>query len=522
MDNKIVKTKNVTIHSHNNVKIILISSLIGALAGLVTVFYRILLTKASDLSQIIYAFIRENSAYIPFLFLFLTIAGFALGKLTKKYPLISGSGIPQIKARIMGYIEGSWLSTLIAKFFGGVLAIFCGLSMGMCGPSIQLSCNVAEGVSGKVSSDQSERRIFIASGAAAGLSAAFNAPLAGVMFALEEIFKYFSPMVLLSTMVAAVVADFTSKMFFGIEHIFKFEVSQSIPLEYYWIFLVLGTFIGLSGVIYNFFIVQSQRLYKKLDKIHPQIKPILPFILAGILGLTFPVVLGGGYEIVPELNMSTNLNLLILILVVKFIFTMFCFGSGHPGGIFFPLLILGATCGAIFAKVAIPILGLDEALFYNLVIISMGGYFAAIVRAPLTGIILLTEMTGSMTQLFPMIMTAAIAYIIAEEMKSKPVYEILLSSFLAGRGIDEKPVDKTKIMLETVVRLGSVLDGATVMEVHMPERCLIISIKRGGLDITPNGATLIQAGDTLTVLTSVSQELEVRDFMEHINVELEH
>lgn len=513
MKNEIKKRKAP---KQNNIRIILISSFIGIIAGLVSVLYRFALTEAEELSYAMYAFVSNNTKYMPLLFTGLGMTGYWIGQLSNKYWRISGSGIPQVKAQITGYIEGRWLSTLLAKFVGGSVAILSGLSLGREGPSIQLGACVGEGISNKTNSSASEKRIYIASGASAGLAAAFNAPLAGVMFALEEIFKYFSPMVLLSTMVAAITADFVSKLFFGISHVFDFTITESVPIKFYGLFILLGLFLGFMGVFYNVCLDKVQELYKKISFLTERQKSMIPFIMAGILGLTFPIVLCGGHSIILALDIQTSMMFLVTVFVVKFIFSMISFGSGAPGGIFFPLLVLGSTLGAIFAEIVIPICGMDEVLFYNFVIIAMAGYFTAIVRAPLTGIILLVEMTGSLSQLLPLIVTSAVAYIVAEEMENLPVYETLMEKLLRNRGIHEKHGDRTKILLELVVHYGCEIEGKNLREIPIPEKCLIVSIKRGEHDITPKGDTIVKAGDYLTVLTNIANEMSVRTQLEQL------
>lgn len=508
--------KYINPQTHKNTKVIAVSALIGVLAGFISVLYRLALSQAESLSFSIYGYVTAHQQYIPLLFVGLAVAGYGIGVLITKFPLSSGSGIPQVKARMAGYISGNWLPTLLAKFFGSCVAIVGGLSLGREGPSIQLGALVAEGVSDRLASDQTEKRVFIASGASAGLAAAFNAPLAGVMFALEEIFRYFSPMVLLSTMVAAIVADFISKLFFGITNVFDFQITQSIPIQHYWLFLVLGVILGLSGVFYNLSVVAAKKFYIRLKWLPKCCQVMLPLLLAGVLGLTFPVVLCGGHALIEELHISTSILFLLAALIIKFLFSMISFGSGAPGGIFFPLLVLGSTIGAIFAKIVIPVLGLDEVLFYNFVIIAMAGYFTAIVRAPLTGIVLLVEMTGTLSQLLPLIVTSAVAYIVAEELGNKPIYETLLEGMLDSRGIQHTPAENTKILVENIVQMGSVLEGCALKDVTLPEKSLVVSIKRGERDITPNGSTVILAEDYLLVLTTVGQEPQVRERMEHL------
>ena len=497
-----------------NVKIISISAAIGVLAGVGSVLYRYALTFAEEFSFDMYEAVGNNKQNIPILFIALAILGYGIGALTRKVPLISGSGIPQVKAQISGYIEGKWLYTILAKFLGGTAAILGGLSLGREGPSIQLGACVADFVADEMTDSTTEKRIYLASGASAGLAAAFNAPLAGVMFALEEIFKYFSPMVLLSTMVAAVFADFVSKMFFGIEHVFHFDVTQSIEFRHYWLFILLGIILGVSGVIYNVCLIKTQKLYKNMKYVPVKLRPVIPFIVAGILGLIFPVVLCGGHSLITELHIETSVLFLCVALIIKFLFSMVSFGAGAPGGIFFPLLVLGSTIGAVFAQIVIPVLGMDEVLFYNFIIISMAGYFAAIVRAPLTGIILMIEMTGSLTQLLPLIVTSAVAYIVAEEMDNKPIYESLLETLLIGQGVHKQTKKRLKILIESVVQYGAEIENTMLKDINMPKHCLIVSIRRGEHDITPNGKTMVKAGDYLIVLTSIKYELDVRPMLE--------
>ncbi len=219
------------------------------------------------------------------------------------------------------------------KIIGGALSIL-GVFLWQRGPAIQIGACVAEGVGNKFAASRTEKKVLIASGASAGLAAAFNAPLAGAMFAMEEVFKYFSPVILLSTLLSAVVADFTSKMIFGISPIFNFDVQGNIPLSGYWLLFILGAMLGVAGAFYNYILIQTQMLYKKMSWLSVKTRPIIPFICAGFLGLVFPSLLCSGHSIISGLDVSNGLRFLLVLLVVKFLFSMLSFGSGAPGGIF--------------------------------------------------------------------------------------------------------------------------------------------------------------------------------------------
>jgi len=515
-----MKKKYTILTSHDSRKLaILMQSLaVGLLAGIVVVLYRIVLTYAEQFAFWMYGFLREHMAFLPVAVIGLSIAGCIVHFLVSKNKMISGSGIPQLKGILTGYFKQNWLHTLCSKFAGGAVAIAAGLSLGREGPSIQLGACVAEGIGNKIGKSRMERKILMASGASAGLAAAFNAPLAGVIFALEEIFKYFSPLILLSTMSAAVVADFVSKNVFGIGPVFSFEIAGSVPLSSYGMLILLGTVLGFMGAFYNYSLLRTQKLYKDTKHISSRTKTIITFLFAGVVGIAFPVVLGGGHHVIGELNLAKGISFLILLFMVKFVFSMFSFASGAPGGIFFPLLVLGGTIGAIFAGVAINFFGYDDALFFNFVILAMAGYFTAIVRAPITGIVLIMEMTGSFTHLLSLSIVALTAYVVADLLKSPPIYEALLEKQLAEYDVQDTAEEHSKkIMVEMLIQHGAQLEDRLVKEINWPRKCLLVSIRRGEIEILPKGDTILKTGDYILVLTDINSEWRTREKLEKLN-----
>lgn len=252
--------------------------------------------------------------------------------------------------------------------------------------------------------------------------------------------------------------------------------------------------------------------YKNAKWLSVKTRPVIPFILAGVIGLTFPIALGSGHIITEELNLSTSLNFLILLLVIKFIFSMLSFGSGAPGGIFFPLLMLGAVIGGIFGYIAVNYIGYDASFFSSFIVLAMAGYFTAIVRAPITGILLLVEMTGSFTHLLPLTVVSITSYVVADLLKSAPIYEALLSNLIrdnkAGKGQQE---ENDKVIVEVIVHYGSLAEKKYLKDLDFPKSCLLIAIKRGVRDIIPRGDTMIMAGDYLEFLTNVVDESNIRE-----------
>lgn len=511
--------KVLTDNYFQNILIVFKSLLVGVVVGGTVVLYRITLNHAEKLSFQMYDFLRNNLMLFPIVIIILCFMGYFVGYLVSKDKMISGSGIPQLEGILKGYFRKRkpWIHTLCSKFLGGTIAIGGGLSLGREGPSIQLGACVAEGLGKKIGKGRLERRILMASGASAGLAAAFNAPMAGVVFALEEIFKYFSPVILLSMMSAAVAADFVSKEVFGMLPIFNFEIIESIPLNQYGLLILLGILLGGMGAFYNYILLKTKILYSKLKFLNEKTRIIIPFVLAGILGIVFPVVLGGGHRIIEELTLKNGILFLIMIFIIKLLFSMVSFGSGAPGGIFFPLIILGATIGSIYAGISIRYFGLDQNLYNNIIILAMAGYFTAIVRAPITGIVLIMEMTGSFTHMLPLTVVAVTAYVVADLLKSPPIYEALLENLILNENAEDIKESDKKIVVEIIVKHGSKFANRQVKNIKWPGKSLLVEVKQGDRHIIPKGDTKVKEGDYLTVLTDINSESRIKEILDEMN-----
>lgn len=490
---------------------------VGAFSGLAVVLYRYMIELAGQFSKKAYLLQHDNSRLIPLWFAALIFSGYLVGLLVKHEPMISGSGIPQVEGVLLRYFNMNWWKTLLGKFIGGVISIGAGLSLGREGPSIQIGAAIAKGYCQVFKKIKLEEKFLITSGASAGLAAAFNAPVAGVMFSLEEIHKNFSPAVLTSAMAASITADVISKNFFGLKPVFDFQSISAMPLTNYHYIIVLGIITGVLGTVFNYSLLKTQKLYSMQKRLPEHIRPILPFVMAGILGFVLPEVLGGGHELIALMvDFSFSVNLLLIVLAVKFIFTMVSYGSGAPGGIFLPMLVIGALIGNIYGNIVASLFNLNPEYVRNLIILAMAGYFTAIVRAPITGSILITEMTGSFSHLLSVAIVSIVAYTTADILGSKPIYESLLDRLL-NKGNDKfKGDSKTKVIIETAVCMGSMLEGRRIKELKWPSSCLLVAIKRGEKEIIPRGDTRIYAGDYLITLTNEDNAAEIREKLTEI------
>ena len=404
---------------------------VGLIGGFIVLLYRVALTFAGNWLIKILSHIKGNPFRCAVWFLILMALAWIVGRLVKWEPMISGSGIPQVEGEVSGRLSQNWKRVLPAKFAGGFLCMLGGLSLGREGPSIQLGAMAGQGISRALGRGKREEKFLMACGASAGLSAAFHAPLAGMMFAVEEIHKTFSIPILLPVMTASVTADYIASHILGLDPVFHFQITEYLPQNYYWLLILLGILVGVSGVFYNWGMLKAQELYRKIPFLKETGRLLIAFLTAGVLGLVMPSVLGSGSGLIVSLTKGEMvLGMVVLTLVVKFLFSAVSFGSGAPGGIFFPLLILGALLGAVFAMTGAEFFGLDPVYINNFVLLGMTGFFTAIVRAPLTGIILLFEMSGSISQMLSLSIVSVTAYIVATLMRSEPIYDSLLERIL--------------------------------------------------------------------------------------------
>lgn len=269
--------------------------IVGLVVGIIVGSFRFLIEKDFHLIQGLY---QDQAHLVRNLFiigLFYLIVCWLSAKLTRSEKDIKGSGIPQVEAELKGLMTLNWWGVLWKKYILGILAIASGLMLGREGPSIQLGAVGGKGISKWLKSSPVEERSLIASGAAAGLAAAFNAPIAGLLFVVEEVYHHFSRFFWVSTLAASLVANFVSLLIFGLTPVL--DMPDNIPLmtlDQYWIYLLMGIFLGLSGFLYEKAVLNVGRVYDWLGEkicLDRAYYPILAFILIIPVGIFLPQIL---------------------------------------------------------------------------------------------------------------------------------------------------------------------------------------------------------------------------------------
>jgi len=408
-------------------------ALVGVLSGAVAVAYRLTIGLLEGWREASLDSIASSAWSLAGWFAAAIAAGLATAALAKRLPLIKGSGIPQVKALLMEKLRFDWVRELPAKFAGGTLAIGAGMSLGREGPSIQLGALLGSAVDKTLGSVGDHGRYLVTAGAAAGISAAFNAPLAGVLFCIEELHRQFSPTMLTATLIASFCANAVMWIICGGTPVFDIHMIQTLPLQLYpAIVLPIGIAAGLFGSLFNLGLVGFQN---GLKRVFPNERTRLAsaFAVAAAVSLLWDPITGGGGGLVARASVHGDaIGTLLLLLAGKLAFTLFCYASGAPGGIFMPMLALGALVGAAI-QAALPALGVGGDFLANCVLLGMAAFFVAVVRAPVTGAVLITEMAGSFGHFPAFMLVSIVAAAVAGLLGTPPIYETLLEQTLAAQ-----------------------------------------------------------------------------------------
>ena len=489
--------------------------MVGIFAGLMVCLYRFLLYGSEHVLRDYLNIIHGNVFYIILFFIALAIMGLLVDFLTKWEVDSAGSGIPQVYAEVKGHMEANWAKVLFSKIVSGVLTALGGLSLGPEGPSVQIGGMAGKGVAKLFKGSKTDELRLILVGSAVGITAAFNAPLAGVLFVLEEINHGFDKTLVFIALVSAIVSDFISKVIFGQSTQLTFII-PNIPLGYYWLLVVLGVLIGLLGYVYNVGMVRSSDFVSSL-KIPSWLKFVGVFMVSGVVALTVPEISDGGHFMMSMLDVAMpSLGVLVMLLVLKYLFSMFSFSSGAPGGIFLPILVLGAYIGAAFGSAVVPAFGLEQDLVYKFIVISMAGFFAATVRSPITGVVLIAEMCGSTESLVAMVIVSLIAYVVPTLLGNEPIYESLYDRLLLNKNREFVKKPSKHVLSEYLVPLDCNYINFKIKDIPFPKNAIVVSVIRNGKYVIPTEDFHIKYGDQIHVLTDSNDYPYVREEIEEL------
>jgi chloride channel protein, CIC family len=351
------------------------------------------------------------------------------------YPEASGSGVQRVEARIRNELPLHTRTGIIpAKFVGGVLAIGGGLALGREGPTVQMGGVIGDRVGAASGLSEHDRLTLSTSLAGAGLAVAFSAPIGGALFVFEEVARAFRTRLVLATLAGVVAAMAASRLLVGSEPILPVPQPDSGPGWMLVLYAAFGIVMGALGVAYNRFVVLLLDAFDAIRRVPPEVKAGAVGALVGLVGILAPTVIGGGEELNETILVdSIPLATLLGILLIRWLLGPLSYSVGAPGGLFAPLLLVGAAAGAVFAQVLNTVVPDMQASSLTFAIIGMSTFFAAVVRAPFTGVVLIVEMTATTAVVLPMLLAAGAAVLVATLLRGPPIYDTLRDRMKVAR-----------------------------------------------------------------------------------------
>ncbi|MCB0334943.1 MAG: H(+)/Cl(-) exchange transporter ClcA, partial [Bdellovibrionales bacterium] len=429
-------------------------------------------------------------------------------------PEASGSGIPHVKGFLINLRVIRWYRLIPIKFFGGLLTSLAGFSLGREGPTIQIGAAVGKLCSDIFKLPRRNQSHLVACGAGAGLAAAFNAPLAGFIFVIEELRRELSPLTYGTALIAAVVADVVTRVLIGTTPSLALPSFPAPSVAALPAIAMLGVVAGILGVAFNHTLIRGLEISNFFTNVPRWKRAASIAAVVAAIGWFFPDAMGSGHTVVEALFYEQNrsLHYIALLFVLKFFLTVFCYCSKVPGGVFLPILVQGALLGVF-------VLGAIASLFPSLQsyqaalgVIGMAAFLSAVVHAPLTSVILIVEMTANYDLLFSLLVGCMVAYLVSETLGDRPLYDSLLHLNLRHHG-SVRDRDSEPTVIDVVVEPGSPMDGKQLKDLSMPKGSLIMTLKKGGKESVPSADTVLRAGYEIAVVVDgkyIDSSLELK------------
>ena len=485
-----------------------VSGLTGLAVGVCVFFYKWGADALHRISDQLYESVRAHLVYLPLFLLGLIALACLMNLIIKWEPSVAGGGI----ARAEGVMRGLFPIRSLPTFFGAIGAsmtgFFAGLPLGSEGPSVLIGTSLGGMFNRLAPGKRAWRRYTLTAGGAAGFAVATGAPLAGVLFALEETHRKFSPMILLvatSGVLCASIANVALGLTFKVDvTLIHFGTVASLPFSAIWIPAVVGIVTGVAAGLFNRIALAVGTINaKQLGRISGFIKLPILFAAVGLIGLFVKEARGSGSRLIETLaSQAFPWYLLLALLALRGVLVLVSSSSGASGGMFIPTLVIGALIGALTAELLI-LAGVDPAYRSMILVFAVCGFLGGCMRAPVTAIVFTLEVTANLTgfNLLYVVIVSFFSYTATQFVCSESLSEVLLSRMLRSRDGEKTP---EILCCDLTVQAHSFVVGKAVRDLLMPPNSLIGRIAREGKDVrqgkmVKSGDKKLHAGDRLSV-----------------------
>jgi chloride channel protein, CIC family len=401
---------------------LLLAVLIGIASGLSVVCFRICIDFLH--LKLLGSGLQPS---VPRVFLAPMLAGLVIAFLVIKFfPRARGSGVNQTKAALYIYDGYIPMPTVIGKFITSALAIGSGQSLGPEDPSLQIGAGLASALGRRLKLSREKLRLIAPVGAAAGLAAAFNAPITAVLFVIEEVIGRWTAGILGAVVLSAISSAVVERWFLGDEPLFRVPPYHLEHVGELGAYASLGVIGGFASLIFVKYIAYLRPKLRALPPWTQYFQPAAAGLLIGLIGIKFPQVMGAGYSYIDQaMHEQYTWQILIVLGALKIVSTGLSFSSGTPGGLFAPTLFMGAMIGGAVGMAEhqlVPHLAIPVGSY---ALIGMGTLFAGILRAPMTSVFMMLEVSGNYSIIVPVIISNAIAYFISRTFQPTPIFDLL-------------------------------------------------------------------------------------------------
>lgn len=493
--------------------------LCGSVTGVLIFFYKLAADKLTKLSAGIYDRALHSPLLIFAVFAGLIVFACLTAFLQKKIPEMRGGGIPRCEGILRGVLTFSRLRTLAGTAIGSFISFFCGLPVGSEGPAVLIGTSLGGICSGPDGKKSAWSRYVMSGGAAAGFAVATGSPLSAMLFALEEIHKRFTPMLVLTVSVSVLSATFFNELLCSLTGIcpalITAPVFNDFKLEDVPYLIALGVIVALAVGFFDASLGYFGKFIKRLKiKMPDSVRLIVVFVFSGVMGLFFREGAFSGHDIIENiLSYGESAALLIAVLAVRMLMMILVTDSGATGGIFVPTLAIGALVGAISGRMLV-FAGMPEDLFPAVVMLGMCAFLGGTLRAPLTAAIFFTELTGRFTNFFYVALVIFVVNCITNIFNQTPFYDRVLESLEENQNEGKQP-RITSFRMK--VSDGAFVTGKTVRDIMWPPSCVVLSITRADnpcQDLDHDGEKKLFDGDTVIVRAKIYDEITLRKSLE--------
>ena len=507
---------------------ILPATLFGAVVGILTSvtvnFYKLCAKHILAFSESGYYFMKEHLYLVPIAIALFAVPAFILARIYKEIPNLRGGGIPTSIGILRGMIPFKWLRNVIGVFLLSLASFCIGVPLGNEGPSVQMGTAIGRGCVYSCAKDKKKRawdRYSMTGGACAGFSVATGAPISGVIFAIEEAHQRISPMILIIASVSVMFATVTTELIapiFGVsKNLFPSMTLRTLDIRDIWIPVVVGVVVGLFAVLFlTYYRIVFSFFNKKLKKVRHGYKIMLVFTLTLLLGLVSYSFISTGHHLILELfeDKLPWISLLIL-LIIRSTLTLCANSNRITGGIFLPILAIGALVSSLIGKAIVSLLALDESYYVIIMVLGIVACISGMMKMPLTAIVFSVEALSCYGNIMPVIVVSGVAFLITELFCVESINDRVLDNLIA-----EINNGKTTTLVDRYVtaREGSFAIGKQVRDVFWPARLIVLSKKRPAdlPHVDEHDAKQIHVGDVLHIRCETFDEHSLNNDLDAI------